>query len=1323
MDRDHSRSEDRRDRDRDREKDRDRERERDKDRDRERDSRCYSRSHSRDRDRQTSRDRDWEHERERLYKHQDGYRRRDERDERKRPRTPPPKRPHTPHSDHKEASPCSDGQNVNEEELVHPKKQKNEKEIPESEMCKDIKGSPMHEDIVEEFEPILSDEDIIDDAEHYSDLDYDYSAYTNNDDLIKLFVPGVTELRHYEKKAKLILINDKIEISDNLKIIIGIADDFFKSSITKYTLETFERCNTEIKEEFIHLCEKVYSIFEDVSNFCDIVKFYTANLKQTDQEALNQSEYVITTLVDWLKVALNYKMANSQEQPGYKIRHIKCGVRLAEWCCNSLEFVKILWQHNILIHDILLDLYEQEYMALSIKLMILRALDTYLLKKQAIECFLSSKLEKENGFFENISVCNTNGYLNLVEHLRKNPSVRLKFAISSILKKINFFEVLHRFESSVTKLRSDRDRVLHTEVNLVIKTLEQIVRTLQAGPLTFSQHKRFLPVMAQFEINRMDCRNVLIDFLEMFNVLQCFVVLLTLPLTMNISLIKAPIYEILSELLVSPEGLKYLSKNSETINVLVKYLLQNDEEVQYIAENVESKSYQLGVTIAYSLQCFYHVERLRDIGQRCKYDCNAFEVIDELHSLFCLTFSNIGKHACVRVLSMDEHINCLLQFLDVLSGKEKSESQITKLKKSPAIGYIVDLLANVIINESNIPFLETYSKQLMNIIAHKDIFEATISEKLNDLHPFLKPFENINNSLNYDNISSYVEIINKNLENVINYPGHLITSLRIIQHLGIAKKNNKYSFVSEDSFNNYVELKYKHVILQLFSLDGVSLLTKLLQKICEHYEQPSLHTATFASNCSIGIVSVIQPAVKLLKQMLKYVIQCRNMLFKDLTSVPVLLQTYSLVHSLPASSPVYFKVAEICKEIIETLLVYSQPLSEEVHENDSLNKTLWTLMCGEVIKYIFSAPYTFISGLLIFSELLPLPLPIQSQEDLAKIEMSKGINLRKLWSAHLHPHSNSIQELINKLCVTSHQPLLNLLRRVCVQLSDLAANTAIMIARGVLDTVYNALSTNNTEKTVHCNGNTARLLNFLACLLTHNPIKCAILQLIQNNTASSSNKNDEKYPGIVILFVQVLKTKDASNFHVQAQECILSMIQSFCDSEITLLQLAPDEKTELTSEMYLANALPTKETFVIFINAMIDHVMGDYCFITFLPIVRTMLLLTEHNYGFYHLCECLAKRTAPLSNILNKLVNQFSKDNNECLSTLNALIEFLRVCPSLYEADANLIHAPRSIRVSVVELKNWIGWSSNDNEKNSMNVLEELLKVGEECYFDIRHSS
>ena len=46
----------------------------------------------------------------------------------------------------------------------------------------------------------------------------------------------------------------------------------------------------------------------------------------------------------------------------------------------------------------------------------------------------------------------------------------------------------------------------------------------------------------------------------------------------------------------------------------------------------------------------------------------------------------------------------------------------------------------------------------------------------------------------------------------------------------------------------------------------------------------------------------------------------------------------------------------------------------------ALSKSLWTLMMKDLFKYVPTSPYTFLGGLMLISELLPLPLPIQTRE-------------------------------------------------------------------------------------------------------------------------------------------------------------------------------------------------------------------------------------------------------------------------------------------------------------------------------------------------------
>ncbi|KAF5273298.1 hypothetical protein FQR65_LT04720 [Abscondita terminalis] len=1315
--------------------------------------RHYTRSHSQDRDRprdyressrERERDRDWEFERnknfdyrdhkdldwdrdrdrDRNYKHSDTHRRqypREEREDvRKRPRTPPlssPKRPHTPHGNLtdlsvKEEVADDKGEKVKKEWDNQNGNSRNpvEKTAPVENVSTQspVNDEAVHMD-VEEFEPILSDEDILDDAEHYQDLDYDYTAYTNNDDLMKLFVPGTTLLKKHEKKPEFQLLHKRLELSDQLKSIVTVIEDFFKSSITKYTLTEFESLNTDIKEEFIHLCEKITSTVGEPETFCSIMKVYVLirnvdcnDFEESTKEVISKIKYIIDTMVEWIQIALDFNMANTQNLPAYKIRHIKCGVRLADWCCTSIDFIKLLWEQNYYVAKVLLQLYNQEYMALSIKLMILHALDTYLLHKLTIEHFINEpdngkQTVKENGYQNS----EDNGYKQLIEILLKNPSVRLKFSMQSILKKLNLFEVLCKLQDTIAKMRHELNKSTYDYTYFITKSLNQILDIYKNGSFDVSQPKRFLPVSAQFEINRSESKNVFLHIFEMQNLLNGCMLLLSLPNTMNLSSLKSPLLELLSCLLQSKEGLQYFYDNCETVNMLTKLLLQSDEMMQYsMPYSVDVEAHFLGLRIAYSVQCQYYIDFLSDLGEKEKFDCDSTEVVDQLHALYCLTFSLIGKNTCSQVLSFDDNFTVLMKFFDILNAKEKSDAQLAKIRKSPGFGYLVDLVALTVVYESNITVLEKHAKQLLQIINNQDIFETSVSNRINEFS------------------SSYHGHRTKHMDNATTYPGQLITCLRIIEHLGISKHLHKSSV--ENPLNSYTELKYKHVIIQLFSIDGLSILTKLLQRICKFYEQPSIHITTFVSTSSVNIINVVKPSINLLKQMLTYVIQCRNTNYKDLTTVPVLLQTYNLLRTFPSNSPVFFKARKLCEKIIDTLLVYTQPISEEINENDSLNKTLWAQMCGEVIKYINSAPYTFLSGLLIFSELLPLPLPLQTREPLSPEEVAWAVNLRKLWAAHLHSYSNSIQELINRMCTSTHPPLLNLLRKVCIQLADLAANSATIIAKGILDTVHAGLITETDSLVQPCSGNIARLLNFLACLVTHNSLKCAILQLIQIGNLNTQ-KTDEKYTALIPAFAKILTLNSSVNSHVQAQECILSIIQSLCDTEISLLQNFGNEKSEITPDIYLSNSLPVKETLLPFITMMLEHLTADNTFVTYLPIMRTLLLLMEHDYGFYHLREYLIKKNGVFVNVLNKIVENYSKESEECLSVINTLMEFFRVCLAPDEINEPSAVNLRTMRMSSTEVQTIIGWTaehSDSTEEHPLHLLEKVLNksVAEESF-------
>lgn len=1235
---------------------------------------------------------------------------------RKRPRTPPmvsPKRPHTPHGE-KELSP-GDVESISEDEIAAGNNDKIEK-VPDSSSVKSVDGkitdnlsqnkkketeqSELPEEIppmdVEEFEPILSDEDICDEAESFQEMDYDYSTYSNNDDIIKLFNPVVSEVRKYQKCGDLVK-KDFSKLTEQTKSLITVLNPYVNKS------QDFRSFSPEIKEEFINICEQLPNFINGNREYQQFLEAFLSVVEGKTEDNFgvffDQLRNVQECLVSFVNVGLDFELALSQNKPGYKIRHIKCGLRLAEACCGISEFMTLMLKKDENIHSKILSLFDKEYMALSIKLMVLKTLDATLISEKSIEYFITEK-----------------GYELLVNMLKKVSSVRLKFALNSLITKLNIYEILKKIKTMIVSWCKSPENFNEDDLKFVIHGLEQVLKMYQRGSFEMSQPKRFLPVSTQFEINRSGDKNIMYTFFSVHQFLECLLVLLTHPQTVTYSTIITTVHEFINELIQSYEGVVYLSNNARCLTLIMKcFFQQEDTEANYLlSESVYIKSQSLGLNISYKMQCFYYIEQLLDLAPKEKYNCDVNEVLDVLHELFCLTYVNIGKLACSEILSLGDNIVSILQFLQLYTSENSKDDYISKLKKSPGVGYMVDILVMTVVYSSNVTFLEKFGKQILNIAQQHEKFEASSASRLKEIILYLKPLE-IPNVFSYDDVKPLCEIIKQNMENVVNFPPQLITTLRILRYLGISDNNNQSPILAENSDYNLIELKYKYVILQLYSSDGVTNLVTIMQKICEYYEQPSIHISAFISSQGASIMNLLLPTIQLLHQMLMLVVNCRNTEFKDLTAIPVLLQTYNLAHTFPVTSIAIFKAREVCREIIDTLLVYSQPISEEVSENDSLNKTLWTLMSGEVIKYVTQAPYTFIPGLLVFSELLPLPLPIQTKLPLTEDEIKRAVNLRKLWSAHLHSHSTNIQELINKLCTSVHQPLLHLLRRVCIQLSDLAANSALIIARGVLDSVFNAIQQKleKNQNSLTCNGHIARLLHFLACLATHSAIKCAVLQLLGN--CSNILKIDEKYPTLVAHFCQILKTKTDSPAHIQAQECTINIIQNLCDTEITLLQSCDNPKNEISSEMYLTNSLPSKDMLMLFISTMVEHLINEHSFQTLLPIVRTFLLITEHDYGFYYLYSSLEKKGSPFLVIIKRLANCFSKDSAEMLRTLNTVLEFIRVCTTTeqLEGENNPMFAPRNMKIGLKELKQLLAWKHEESEEHNhpLYELENLLKV------------
>lgn len=329
------------------------------------------------------------------------------------------------------------------------------------------------------------------------------------------------------------------------------------------------------------------------------------------------------------------------------------------------------------------------------------------------------------------------------------------------------------------------------------------------------------------------------------------------------------------------------------------------------------------------------------------------------------------------------------------------------------------------------------------------------------------------------------------------------------------------------------------------------------------------------------------------------VINARNTDFKDITPVMPLLNVYNLLHNIPVSSLGYqdAKLAQV--EIIKTLLCYTQPTPIEGVDNESVRKSLWSQVIGEVIKFTMTSPATFIPGLMVLSEMLPLPIPVPVLEPLNDKEVHKILTERQLWSAYLHPQTPAIVELIQTLSPTSYPPLIMLLVRVCLQMADLGPNMSVVVARTILELFMLQPLANNSQATSHH----LRILNYLGNLVGHATIKAAVLSLLT--------------PRLMEMWSTILATPGAAeSVHQQTQESVLILFQSLLDCENSFYGTAAKTIEVAKKQIVLATVIPTVEMLQGMVNSCLDHIMllekGDGEAVPN-AVLRNLMLFTEHE--------------------------------------------------------------------------------------------------------------
>uniref|UniRef100_T1G9Z6 Virilizer N-terminal domain-containing protein n=1 Tax=Megaselia scalaris TaxID=36166 RepID=T1G9Z6_MEGSC len=401
--------------------------------------------------------------------------------------------------------------------------------------------------------------------------------------------------------------------------------------------------------------------------------------------------------------------------------------------------------------------------------------------------------------------------------------------------------------------------------------------------------------------------------------------------------------------------------------------------------------------------------------------------------------------------------------------------------------------------------------------------------------------------------------------------------------------------------------------------------------------------------CQIAI-----PTLEILREMMIYVIQCRDSDFKDITAIEQLLKTYYLMYYFPEHSMSY------------------EP--QENYEEETLTKSLWTQMIREVFKNILSGGlWKYMPGLQLLAELLPLPLPIPSLTALGEAEQQHLLVERKLWSFHLHPESNLIAQLIRTICPTSFPQLLNFLTRVCLQLADLAPNMTLLVCKTVIDLIIAEPLTN----AVHL----ARLLNFLDQLTCYASIKISALSIF-------SGKLYEAFCNILCF------TQEPVEAMLRCQLSVHRILEHFFDSEISLMSISePENSDESVKELNLACALPPKELIPGIIEAILKNLLEtDIKSHVSLAASRNLIILSEHDITFYYLKKTLITRKIEYQSWITKVLDLH--ESGEHKGTLKSLV---------------------TLSMSIAELASIVGIENTEEQKDRpIKRIRDILQTSED---------
>ncbi|XP_017280506.1 protein virilizer homolog isoform X3 [Kryptolebias marmoratus] len=1023
-------------------------------------------------------------------------------------------------------------------------------------------------------------------------------------------------------------------------------------------------------------------------------------------------EEPVRVLVRWALQALSMEVALTQPI-ALNLRQLKAGAKLASCLAECPQGLTELLRQGAL--NVLLELLHADHVSSTLKLSILRALDALISAPAGCEAFLKAGDSEKSG------------YQRLVQMFLREETVRVITAGNAILQKSHMYEVLTNLrhaaaawsepqQEEVEETESSMEEepslssspVSEAELDRLAEVLEELHHLLETAPHCMVQPPgKAFPTTARITgpQERDNPYPALYRYMHTCHFLESSTVVLSAAAAAGHVGVTQAVKELLRFLSLTQSGLLFLLAQAAPTNLLLRLLASMAE-----SEGEESASAGGGegglagpgfgeegfcVWLMQALHALQGVSELMshvaaggEGGAGLEEGDNP-EVLGLLHALYLMTFTQTGRSAVAHILSLENNLSCLVTLLQHHSKDGPGEG---KSRKAVTYNYACMLVLMVVQTSNELRMMEHYAAPLLSVAKADDS-----NAKLQELSKWLEPLEKLRFEIS--SIPTLINYVKQNVENVLNADGTgLVAALRVLYHVACPPPAVE---------GQQRDLKWSLAGVQLFSGEGLDTCVRVLQKLCSVLLQPWRahgHMGPTPQRCMI--LSICISTLRLLRTMLTELLGGGAFQFRDTRVANVLVTLHMMVCSIPASGRLDGEETRVQALIVDVLLTFTQGVSEQVtHTEETLASNTWSLMLKEVLSSLLKAPEGLFSGLTLLSELLPLPLPMQSTQVLSVQDVAIALNTRKLWSMHIRAQWKVLSEVLSCVCSTSCPPLLTMLRRVCIQLADLSSITATLVMKAVLELLLEELQP--AEGKIVCWGQVSRLLSLMDTLASQRACKSAALHLL-----SGSVSGDEQLADLFPLLLSLLVPP--ADHSLQQQQCSVlvgSVLQSLCDQDISLVVPPPGESCVSEAEQ-LANALPGREMLSSVCNSLLE-VLGNKegSIPLLLTCIRTLTFLTEHDYGLYYLKIALRKHGSELHSLLKRLVLSFSKDSTDLLS---ALLDFLR---QMVHTDTMCVEEGQgsgeepscaSLRLlSGSEMKTLLLW--DDSESHPLTALEKLI--------------